>query len=503
MDIIAQTALATAMLNPAVYGDGVEQTEKLETHISHVFFAGPFVYKIKKAVNLGFLDFRTLDARRFYCQEELRLNRRLAPALYLDVIAITGSPEHPVLGGDGPAIEYAVKMRRFSQDDLLSRVLARNGLTPQRLDRLAEQVADFHAAINAATASDAFGTPEAIQRPALENFSQIRAASSNASKLTTLESLEQWTAQQCEALRVVFDDRKRTGFVRECHGDLHLGNIALFKDKIAIFDCLEFSENLRWIDVINEVAFLVMDLHDRKRPDLAWRFLNRYLEITGDYDGLRVLRFYIVYRAMVRAKVHWLRAQQPNVSAEDKTRLLAQYDGYVALARDQTGNAKGALFITHGLSGSGKTTHTQSLLETLGAVRIRSDIERKRLRGLPALAHTDSDVGEGLYAADSTALTYQRLYALTRDIIAAGYPVIVDATFLKRAQRDAFRQLAESSGTPFGILDFVADDTTLRERILERQHRQHDASEANIAVLEHQLITQEPLHVDELPWIVT
>lgn len=504
MNLPGQAALAAALLNPKVYGNDVTQVDKLETHISYVFLAGAYAYKIKKAVDLGFLNFLTLSARRFYCLEELRLNRQFAPFLYLDVIAVTGSPDHPVLGGDGPPIEYAVKMRRFSQADLLNRVLARGALSPDLIDRLAERIAAIHASAAVATSRDTYGTPDAVRQPVLDNFLRIRASDSDSGKIADLDFLEQWTRAQCRALDVVFDARKNSGFVRECHGDLHLGNVALVDGAVTIFDCLEFNPGFRWIDVMSEVAFLVMDLQDRNRPDLARRLLNRYLEITGGYDGLRVLRFYTVYRALVRAKVHLLRAGQMGINAGDtgdKTCLLDQYRDYVSLAKDQTISSPPALLITHGLSGSGKTARTQSLLEAAGAVRIRSDVERKRLHGLTALARTGSALTSGAYTEDATALTYQRLSDLAKTAIEAGYTVIVDATFLKRRQRDMFRRLAETLRVPFVILDFVANENVMRARILEREKRRRDASEAGIAVLEHQLTTQERLEPEEEPFV--
>ncbi|MBI3898906.1 MAG: AAA family ATPase [Gammaproteobacteria bacterium] len=472
--------------------------ELLQTHISYVFLVGSFAYKIKKAIDLGFLDFRTLSARKFYCEEELRLNRRTAPGLYVDVIAISGTADHPVLGGSGPAIEYAVKMRRFSQEHLLGRLLTRGELTPAHIDQLAERIATLHASASTASADDMYGTPSAIEQPALENFRQLKTTLSGSSELADLDSLEQWTNFQHQVLQAELGERKRTGFVRECHGDCHLGNVALVDGQVTLFDCLEFSANLRWIDVMNEVAFVVMDLQDRRRTDLAQRLLNRYLDITGDYEGLRVLRFYGVYRALVRAKVHALRTHQSNVSPPEKTRLLGQCRGYIALAKQQTIAPPPMLMITHGFSGTGKTTCTQPLLEAIGAVRIRSDVERKRQHGMPALAHTTSAVGAGIYSADDSGLTYERLLDLAHAIIESGYSVIVDATFLKRAQRDPFRDMAQAARVPFAILDIVADDTVLRARILERQRTSSDASEADIAVLEYQQRIHEPLQPPEL-----
>ncbi|HEY8554315.1 MAG TPA: AAA family ATPase [Burkholderiales bacterium] len=495
--IVEQETLIAALQDPRRYPHPVERVERLETHISYVLLAGDYAYKIKKAVDLGFLDFRTLSARKHYCEEELRLNRRLARDLYLDVVPVTGSPDRPVLGGAGPVMEYAVKMRRFPQEQLLSRLIAEGRLTGAHIDALADEVAEFHARAAVASPADGYGTPAAIATPARDNFAQIRAAGA-APDMSALAALERWTTAQLDALDPEFRRRKRAGCVRECHGDLHLGNVALIDDRVTIFDALEFSADLRWIDVINEIAFTVMDLQDRRRPDFARRFLNRYLEHTGDYPGLALLPFYVVYRALVRAKVHWLRAHQPGVDDAARARLVAQYRAYLALARRETEPRRPALVVTHGFSGSGKTTHTQALIEAIDAVRLRSDVERKRLHGLPALARTGSGISEGVYAADATARTYARLLELAGHVLAAGYSAVVDATFLQRAPRDAFRRLAAARGVPFVIVDFAVDEATLRARLAARARSARDASEADVAVLEHQLATHEPLAPDEL-----
>lgn len=495
-----QATLAAALRQPVVYGLAAgERIERIETHISYVFLAGAHAYKIKKAIDLGFLDFRTLSARRFYCEEELRLNRRFAPALYLDVVAITGAPAQPVFGGDGPAIEWAVKMRRFAPDDQLDQLLARDALTPEHIDQLATTIAAFHDRAARASDADIFGTPEAIRRPAMDNFAALRKRGAPADDIT---KLEQWTARQCEQLEPTFRARRRGGFVRECHGDLHLRNIAVIDGAITPFDCIEFDPSLRWIDVMSEVAFLVMDLYDHDRPALARRCLNRYLESTGDYAGLNLMGFYIAYRALVRAKIHWLRAGQPSAGADDRARLLDQYRGYIALAEAQIQTSAPALIITHGVSGSGKTTGTQSLVESTGAVRVRSDIERKRLQGLAPLARTASGIETGAYSATATARTYERLLDLAKPIIDAGYTAIVDAAFLKRAQRDLFRRWATERTVPFIILDFAADIATLKTRLQARREANRDASEADIGVLQHQLATQEPLQPDEIAFVM-
>jgi uncharacterized protein len=486
------------MLDSGFYPHPADNPELIETHISFVLLAGDFAYKIKKAVNLGFLDFSSLDARRRYCFDELHLNQRLAPALYLAVLPITGSAQYPALGGDGPVVDYAVKMRRFPQQGLFSAMLQQGQLTSRHVDTLAEKIAAFHGTVAVAVEQDDYGTIEAITTPALENFSQLRSTSIAVPDHALLDSIEAWTRAQLPALRETFLARKRAGFVRECHGDLHMGNVALVDGETTLFDCLEFDAKLRWIDVMNEAAFVVMDLHDRLRPALARRFLNRYLEISGDYEGLRVLRFYVVYRALVRAKIHWLRLNQANIKAPDKQRLLVQYQGYVGLASRQIELPRPALIITHGLSGSGKTTHTQSLLEAIDSVRVRSDVERKRMHGLPALTRSGAGVAEGIYKSDSTVLVYRRLLTLATGIIDAGYSAIVDAAFLKRAQRDLFRQAAAKSESPFLLIDFTADPSVLRERIEKRLAAGADASEANLDVLQMQIETGEPLDPEEM-----
>ena len=489
--------LIAALCEPARYGHALKHVELLQTHISCVLLAGDYAYKIKKPVNLGFLDFSTLAARRHYCEEELRLNRRTAPALYLDIVAITGSAAAPRLGGDGPAIEYALRMRRFSQDALLDRMARRGALLPAHIDALARGIAAFHAQIARAGADEAFGSPERILAPALQNFEQMLSLAGTKPDIALLARLRDWSAREHAALAGVFAARKRAGWVRECHGDLHLGNIALLDGVPTPFDGLEFSAELRWTDVMNEIAFLMMDLIDHSLPRLAFRFLNAYLEASGDYAGVRVLRFYLVYRALVRAKVACLRAHQPGIGAGEQSTLAHEYRRHLLLAEHLAGSAHPALAIMHGLPGSGKTTSAQSLAEALGAVRLRSDVERKRLHGLDAQARSGSGLDAGLYAPAAGERTYARLAQLAREVLAARYPVIVDAAFLKRAQRERFAALARGAGAAFAIASCKASAQTLRARVAERERAAKDASEAGLAVLEHQLASAEPLTEDE------
>jgi aminoglycoside phosphotransferase family enzyme/predicted kinase len=495
-DAAKQAGLVAALARSAAIGPGSTRVELLETHISYVLLTGRFAYKIKKAVDFGFLDFTTLPARRFFCNEELRLNRRLAPSLYLDVVPVTGSVDAPVIGGSAPVFEYAVKMREFPQDALASRMIERGELTPADIDALALKVADFHGAIDVAPPDGAFGTPDEILRFAQQNFQQIAPLLDTRSERDEIDALRAWIEYEHTARQSAFLRRREQGFVRECHGDLHLNNIARIDGELVIFDCIEFNSAMRWIDVMSEVAFTVMDLQDRGRADLAHRFLNAYLEQTGDYAGLAVLPFYLAYRALVRAKIARLRAAQLGSGAASGAARI-EYRGYITLARGYAQPSRPALIITHGLSGCGKTTISQALLEAIGAVRIRSDVERKRLHGFAALERRDAAIGSGLYASTATETTYERLIDLTREILAAGRSAIVDATFLRRSQRERFRALAAQLGNPFVIVAFEAREATFRERIVQRQASGSDASDADLAVLAHQIATREPLSPDE------
>ncbi len=466
-----------------------QPVEVVETHISWVLLVGGYAYKIKKAISLGFLDFSTLEKRRFYCAEELRLNRRLAPDLYLEAVAISGSAGQPRLNSGEPAIEYAVKMRRFPQSGLLDQALLRGDLTAATIDAIARKIADFHAAIAVAAGDSPFGTSQRVHQPVAENFAQIRAQR-GIPPHPELDELERWSEREYRARQAAFAARKAQGCIRECHGDLHLGNIVLLDGEAVPFDGIEFNENLRWIDVVSEAAFLAMDLQDRQQPRLARRFLNAYLEQTGDYAGLAVLRYYLAYRAMVRAKVAAIRAGQSDPAGAEQEGLRNLLNGYIELAQGYTRPARPFLAITHGLSGSGKTTATQALLEAMEVFRIRSDVERKRLYGLKPEARSD---GAGIYSPEATRRTYDKLAELARGIIRSGFPAIVDAAFLKPRERAAFRELARELGVPFAILDFTAPASLLRERVEQRRRHGHDASEADVAVLENQLRYGEAL----------
>ncbi|SEP58392.1 hypothetical protein SAMN05421693_101139 [Ectothiorhodospira magna] len=489
-DQTLQQTLIQRLTHPAAYPHPVTQVQRIETHISTVLLAGEFAYKIKKPVNLGFLDFSTLAQRQHFCAEELRLNRRLAPDIYDAVVSFSGSPAHPVFNGPGPAFEYAVRMRRFDPDHTLDHLHDRGHLSLELMDTIATRLARFHAQIPATTDH---GHPAQVVKPMLENFAHIRRLAPSGVDFAMLDALEAWTCNQHQQLVPLLAQRHQGGYIRECHGDLHLGNIALIAGEPTLFDGIEFNPALRWIDMISEVAFLTMDLMARGAQAHAHRFLNAWLEASGDYEGVPLLRFYQVYRAMVRAKVAAIRREQPGLPPAEADRALVTCQAYMQLATRFTRSEVAALFINHGFSGSGKTTLSRPLIEATGAIRIRSDVERKRLAGLAA---TDRG-GDELYGQTLTRRTYDRLAELARWLIQAGYPVIVDATFLRRDARHQFAILARTLGVGFWILDYQADPARLQQRIQQRRAMGEDASDADLAVLQKQQQQHDPLEPDE------
>ena len=489
--------LIKRMQDPAFYDHPVASVDLIETHISWVFLAGDFVYKVKKPVDFGFLDFSTLEKRRHFCAEELRLNRRLAPELYLAVVTIGGAVDKPRLHGQ-PALEYAVKMRRFPQAQQLDEMLSAGVLTPEHMERFAVAMAEFHGRASLADPVSAYGTPALVFAPMEQNFEQIRTHLPDPALQQHLDRLEHWSRTMYAHLHATLQKRKDAGFIRECHGDAHLGNMAWFNNAPVLFDCIEFNPDLRWIDTMNEVAFLVMDLGDRGREDLGWRFLNRYLEHTGDYPGLQLLDFYKVYRALVRAKVTCLRLAQPGLSRKERRADLDLVHSYLDLARRYTRPRQAQLIITHGFSGAGKSCFVDELAPLVGAICVHSDHERKRLFGLAPEQSSRSAVRGGIYSADAGRKTYARLHDVAAALLAVGITTIVDATFLKQQDRELFATLARHRKLRWTLLDFFVPETELRRRIRLRQSRASAVSEAGEQVLDLQMSTAEVLDAAEM-----
>lgn len=474
----------------------------IETHISFVLLCGEFAYKIKKAIKTSFLDNSTQALRQHACEEELRLNRRLAPDLYLSVVPITGVCDAPVLEGTGPMIDCAVKMRAFDQQGLWDALAARGALRLTHIDDLVRLLGPFHAAAAAADPQGRLGSPARVRVPMLENLDELDRLSDAPASRSALQRLRSWEAAAFIRLESAMAERLAQGRVRECHGDLHLGNVTQIGERTTPFDGIEFNDDFRWIDVISELAFMAMDLHAHGLAPHAHRLVNGYLELTGDYGGVQVLNYYLVYRALVRAKVALMRAAQYSGEGDSAAANVAERQRtaaarYLDLALQFSRPACPVLMLTHGFSGSGKSTLTQGLVEAVGAIRIRADVERKRLAGLRPLDRSRSPALGALYTPRMTAATYARLCGLAAPVLAGGYHVILDATFLRRTQRDGATRFALDRQVSVIVLDFEADPVVLRERVRLRAARGDDPSEADEAVLDVQMRTAEPLQPDE------
>ncbi|MFN6338998.1 MAG: AAA family ATPase [Cyanobacteriota bacterium] len=488
--------LIAALLKPQAYPHPTEGIHLMETHISWVLLTGPYAYKIKKPVNLGFADFSTLELRRHFCQEELRLNRRLAPQLYRDLVEIHGPPEGANLLGDGPVIEVAVRMRQFDQQGLLPMALDAGAVDGERLEEFADRLATFHSNAAIAPPEGPYGTPEAVVAPALANLEVLRRLRPH---LPALAPLAEWTDQEAQRLHTVFADRLARGQVREGHGDLHLGNLVLHQGEVVGFDCLEFNAALRWIDVLSDVAFLAMDLEHRGATDLAGRVLNRWLIARGDYGSLLTWRWYLTYRALVRAKVLALRLEQldPRRSA-DREEGESQLESYLDQALRGTGPAKrGALLLTHGVTGSGKSHIARELCQRHGWIHVRSDVERRRLFGrwgTPLEAPRQGDA----YSEEVSAEIYGDILPKAAEaIVQAGLTAVVDATFLQERQRQVFVALAERLGVPMVILACPVSLEEARTRLTQRQATGLDPSEADESILALHWHTLQPLSAKE------
>lgn len=461
------------MQHSSVYPHAVTSVQLIQTHISWVCLAGEFAYKIKKPVDFGFLDFSTLAKRKALCTAEFELNRRFAPDLYLGVVPIVSNNGALSVGGTGEAIEWAVQMRRFPQQDQLDERLAKEALATTDLTVFAVQLAAIHAGLPQVPPDD-FGSADAVWRPIAENFLQIASTSLQARAAESISAIDAWSRLKHHGLPLILDGRRANGFVRECHGDLHLSNLVDLDGHIVAFDCIEFSAGLRWIDVISDVAFLLMDLECRSRPDLAAAFIDAYLAASGDYHGAALLGFYKVYRSMVRAKVAAL--QHDGGSGEPDV-LLERFDRHIAYAESIVNGPATVMYLTCGVSGSGKSWLSERLVPLLAAIRIRSDVERKRMFA-----------GETVdYSAGAIANIYDHLLDAAAAVVRGGTSVIVDATFVDATQRSRFADLATSLGVPLRIIYTTAPREVLEARVIERTRRGLDPSDADIHVLAQQL----------------
>jgi aminoglycoside phosphotransferase family enzyme/predicted kinase len=487
-----QQRLIDALKNPEVWPGQSRQVTLVETHISYIFLLDDLAYKLKKPVNLGFLDFSTAQKRHHFCLEELRLNRRLAPDVYLDVVPLCGDSANPRPEGTGTPFDWLLKMRRFHSDVVLADQPEQ--LNAERVGQITDQIAAFHTRAEVAGPAQPQGQPDSVLRAMRENFIPLRHSGQSPQRLA---DLERWTRQRYAQLDELLQQRRKQGRVRECHGDLHLGNMVMEADGPLIFDGIEFSADLRWIDCLSDLAFFLMDLQHRGRADLAHFALDRYLQHTGDFSGLPLLDFYQCYRALVRAKVCAIRLGQNDLEPLQRQHLQQACLAYLERAEGFTRPGSAALLITHGLSGSGKSHFSRQLPGPLPLVRVRSDVERKRLAGLAPTQRPTGESLSDLYGQAMGQRTFDRLAEAAEAIVRSGRIALVDATFLHASTRTRFHRLADRLRVPFLIIDFEVPRAQLEHRIQQRAAADDDASDADLAVLASQIAHAEPLSAAE------
>ena len=483
------------LLRPAAYPHPVRAIELVQTHISWVLLTGEFAYKLKRPVRYPFVDLSTAERREFSCREELRLNRRFAAELYLDVCAITTTNGAARIGGVGETIEHAVKMLQFDRAAELDQLLAAQAIAPAELEAFGRELVTIHSGLPRIAPADPWGRAENIQAIILQNVDDCAAAAARFGSWSGLGDLRALLAARLSSLAECMSKRRAGGWIRECHGDLHSGNIVRRGARLVAFDCMEFEAAFRWIDVADEVAFLLSDMAARGCALHAHAFLGAYLAKGGDYQACRLLRAYQAHRALVRAKIAALNAAGARDPELEEFR--GAFTRLVHYAASVLSAPRPRLLLTFGFSGAGKTWLARQLAERLGAIHLRSDVERKRLAGLAENARSSSALGQDLYSGSANTQVYASLRRDAEEVLLGGYDVIVDATFGRREYRAEFRQLAELLGIPILLINCHAPVEILRARIEARRAAKGEASEADERVLEWQIEHHDALDLNE------
>ena len=480
------------LLDPGTYSHPTRDIRLVETHSSWVILTGDYAYKIKRPVKYPFLDFTTLARRELYCREELRLNRRFAAPLYLQVCPIVRHGAGLQMNGAGEPIEFAVQMRQFDSADELGTLLDRGRVTIAETEQFGVALARIHQTL---PRLPSHCEPQRTTQLLLDNAAQCLAATADDANRSRIQLCVWQMRDELTRLGGLLVQRDQEGFVRECHGDLHAGNVARIDGCLQAFDCLEYEPEVRQIDVAQEIAFLAMDLAAHSRTTLASAFLNAWLCETGDYHACECLNLYEAHCALVRAKVAALNAA--HAVGHDRIQLLNRQRLFVGIASSRLLREPPLLIVMHGLSGSGKSWLAQNLARELPAITIRSDLERKRLTGLAPEAHGGAGVASGLYAPAVSDNVYQHMAGLARAVLCGGRHLIVDAAFLRRASRQVFAGLAAEYGLVAVAIACEAPLAILRDRIERRGARGDDPSEANLEVLEWQRQHTEAIAADE------
>jgi len=481
-----------AMLSPEAYPHPAGKVKLIQTHISYVFLAGDFVYKVKKPVDLGFLDFTTLEKRRHFCQQEVRLNRRLCHRMYLDVVPVSFVAGVVQVDAAGAVVDYAVKMRRLPDERMMPHLLRRDAVTGEMLASLAARIAEFHAAAEASDEIAAFGGLDTVLGNWRENFEQTEPYIGRTIARRQFEEIRAYVDDFSQREADLFAQRVGEGRVRDCHGDLRAEAIC-FEDDVCIFDCIEFNERFRYSDVAADLAFLAMDLDSRGRRDLADELVGLYLAQAADPTLPLVLNFYRCYRAYVRGKVDGFQLDEPEVPDRQKAAARRRARSFFRLAHAYaTQSIPGALMITVGPSGTGKSYLANALAGRVGAALYSSDVSRKRLLGIEPTEPHEEPIDAGIYSPELTERTYRRMLEEAQPHLERGRPVLLDATYLRREQRAEAAQLAAQTGARFLALECRAGERLIRRRLARRLDEPKAVSDGRLEVYEAQKARYEP-----------
>ena len=461
---IKSSLLLEALQKPDAYPHKPRNVEFTQTQMSLVFLTGDFAFKIKKPVNLGYLDYTTLEKRHFFCEQEVKLNRRLSPEIYLEVVPVVQKGDRITVGGEGNIIDYAVKMKQLPREKTLDNLLLKDQVTTDMVAKVASKLAAFHKqAITNATIST-FGKPDAILVNIEENASQTRKYLGRSISYTIYERVAAYNERFTREHRLLFQKRVAEGRIKDCHGDLHAAHVC-FSNGLYIFDCIEFNDRFRYGDVASEVAFLAMDLDRYGRADLSQSFVNNYVTYSKDEDLLHLLNFYKCYRAYVRGKVESFQLDDELI--KDKKTALATAKSYFNLAHSYARD-KLLLILVAGTVGTGKTTLARALSMNTGFVIISSDVTRKKLADIPATEHRFEDFRDGIYSADFSKKTYDKMYAQANALLLQGQSVILDASFMKKEERAKAQRLSRETGAGFLIIECVLNEDTIKKRLEQR-----------------------------------
>jgi len=466
------------LMNAARQESPEENVRLEQTHISFVIIGSRVVYKIKKPVHFGFLDFSTLEKRFFYCKQELELNRRLSPQLYLDVVEVRRRDEKYFFGGSGETVDYAVKMKRIPEERMMLHLLKEGKLETEMIDRVAERIAIFHSRARHGEKIAAFGEPRMIVRNVEENFSQTRKYIGRSISRKQYDAIVKYSHSFMKKERALILKRVAEGRIRDCHGDIHMEHVCI-SDRIYIYDCIEFNDRFRYCDVASDMAFLAMDLDYHHRSDLSERLVESYIEASGDEEIRRLINFYKCYRAYVRGKVDSMELDDPSLDEEsrEKAKDIAARYFQLACRYALKGLAGNMLVITCGLIGSGKSAVAAVLAEKTGFHVLRSDEIRKEIAGAAREEHRYEAFGRGIYSKAFFDRTYGALFKRGRALLEKGEGVILDASFTDPKYRDQAFALANELGVPFLVIECRCSDDEIRKRLENRVSEGSDVSD--------------------------